>query len=119
MRDAELLVAHDRDVAAAGGMVGALLLAGHHAEGGVLEVLGEVGGRDAGCGVDQVGVHPQLVVVVLRAGRLVGLEGAQLESVGPSVGARGEDVVEAAAVVVLVGLGRDLGRERPARAPAP
>src|SRR3712207_9006742 len=52
-RSAEGAVAHDRHVGVAGRRVDPLRAVGLHAEGRVLEVLGDVGAAQAGGGVDE------------------------------------------------------------------
>ena len=101
VRDAEALVAQDRDVRARG--VAALDLAGGHAEARVLEVLRDARGLQPGRRVHEVAVHPELVAAVrlLRPG---GEEGGELRDVVEPARARGEDVAEALAVVGLVRL---------------
>jgi hypothetical protein len=73
--------------------VAALDVALLDAEARVLEVVVDLRGLEARRRVDQVVVHPELVVVVRRAGA----RGQELEQIGPvdePVGARGEDVPE-------------------------
>jgi hypothetical protein len=101
VRDPECLVADDDH--ARPRAVGALGLTGGDAEAGVLEVVADVGRRQAGRRVDQVAVHAELVVGVGRVGA-VGLEREQVGGVEDAVRARRQDAAEAEVVVRAVRL---------------
>ena len=118
VRHAEVAVAHDRHVVTAGRRVDPLRLVLLHAEGGVLEVLGDVGGAQPGGGVDEVAVHLKLLGGVLRTRRVRAVRlgrragGEECRDVGAAcmaVLSRRQDVPEAAAVVGSEGLDGRVG----------
>ena len=102
----ELLVTHDRHPRLGG--LGALRVTGRDPERRVLEVVRDRGRRDRSGRRGQVGVHRELVVVVLRASA-GGLELSQLRGVVKAVGPRGQDVAKAAVVACPVRLHLGLG----------
>ena len=101
-RDAEPLVAQDRDVVARA--VALLDVALAHTEARILEVRAQVAGLHGRAGEHEVLVGLELIVGVRRA-PLGDAEGGEVRRARVAVLARREDVAKAPGVVGLVGLG--------------